>query len=134
VGRPRARRFWRRSNGQPAAPQGQDGRPAALDPVSAILAAFTALDPTDQALLDLSVGRGVPDHELAAVSRSDAESLSARRAVALERVTRGLELTPDEQLEHVRRVLRDVADGRSRRLVGGGTRRLANGRSRQRKF
>src|SRR5919201_6438874 len=92
---------WRRS-------AGDNGHvPPTTDPAAQVASALGGLDPATRALLDLSVRQNLTDDELASFGGTDLDSVGSRRAAALELVTRGLDLTPEEELEHVRRGLEE---------------------------
>ena len=91
---------------------GNGDLPARVDPAGQVAGALGRLDSVSRALLDLSLRQRVTDERLAAIGRTDVETLRARRSAALRAVTRGMGLTPDQQCEHVRRALEELAGER----------------------
>ena len=74
-------------------------------------AALARLDTPSRALLDLSLRRGVPDDEIADVSRTDTEEVAQRRAAALERLGDELGLDGREQRDELFATLQDLPPG-----------------------
>jgi DNA-directed RNA polymerase specialized sigma24 family protein len=71
-------------------------------------AALSGLDMPSRALLDLSVRRGVPDEEIANVSRTDAAEVARRREAALDRLADELGLDGREQRDELFATLPDL--------------------------
>ena len=66
------------------------------------------LDPTDRALLDLNLRRGMEESEIAEVLNVDAEEVSTRRERVLEKLASDLGLETREQRDELRATLPDL--------------------------
>jgi DNA-directed RNA polymerase specialized sigma24 family protein len=66
------------------------------------------LDPTDRALLDLNLRRGMEESEIAEVLNVDAAEVSTRRERVLEKLASDLGLETREQHDELRATLPDL--------------------------
>jgi DNA-directed RNA polymerase specialized sigma24 family protein len=66
------------------------------------------LDPTDRALLDLNLRRGMEESEIAEVLNVDADEVSTRRERILEKLASDLGLETREQRDELRATLPDL--------------------------
>ena len=76
--------------------------------MSELRAALARLDPESRALLDLSLRRGMPDDEIAAVLRVTPEKVEVRRAELLGRLGDDLGLDGREQRDELFATLPDL--------------------------
>ncbi len=73
-----------------------------------LAAALRRLDDESRALLDLSMRRGMPDEDIAAVLRVEAREVGRRRADALDRLAADLSLDGREQRDELFATLPDL--------------------------
>jgi DNA-directed RNA polymerase specialized sigma24 family protein len=66
------------------------------------------LDPTDRALLDLNLRRGMEEGEIAEVLNVDADEVSTRREKVLEKLASDVGLHTREQRDELRATLPDL--------------------------
>ncbi len=66
------------------------------------------LDPTDRALLDLNLRRGMEESEIAEVLNVEADEVSTRRERVLEKLASDLGLETREQRDELRATLPDL--------------------------
>ena len=66
------------------------------------------LDPTDRALLDLNLRRGMEESEIAEVLNVDADEVSTRRELVLDKLASDVGLQAREQRDELRATLPDL--------------------------
>ena len=76
--------------------------------MSQIATALGRLDPESRALLDLSLRRGMADHDIAGVLRVEPSEVGRRRLQALERLAADLGLDGREQRDELFATLPDL--------------------------